>query len=338
MEAKTILLLVVTGALALSAPASALLPTGAADAAPPVTAPAALAATDVVLPAEGIDIQETMDALPDACTPAVRITIPWWGGTVTDARHDDASWVQTEALVQEVTKTVPIVETVTKTLWEPNGALDFLGPVTHEVQEVTGYQTVVEEVERELDVGVHVKWYEEYVVWTPEELVATVTLPVGLPFVAEGEGVLTEVCPGDPPALGNVPLVDHTGYDYYGVGEEFVDGWIVDLLDVQVWLATAQDMAVLPWGDGSGYCLCPDALEQAFDKAFQDGLGSIDPDTVSGDDQDETAEADGDEVAGLGPASAAAAVVGKAPLAGALAAVAAGLATAGTLAWRRRRD
>ncbi len=237
----------------------------------PGTGPATtqdLAAPHAILDAAAA-AQGTAAALQDTalgllnCREAVRLDLHWWGGTLLDSRDGAADLrAPKTAVVATLVAEVPVYATVTEVVWQPAGLLaGLLDPVTRDVTRLVGYETTVTEVARDVDLAVHLEWHEDYVAWTPEVDTLYLALPVGLPFLATGEGSLVTACEGQA-ILDHVPAPDAGAYDFYSF-MPMADGWYAHLLSLEVALARPDQMG-LPFLDAEGWTICPtDILAQA---------------------------------------------------------------------------
>ncbi len=199
------------------------------------------------------------------CTKAVKVTRIGYGGKYTDERDGQYSYLRTRDVVtSETIERVPVYRTVTKTVFEPARVLGLgldlgfeLEPVTKEVTELVRVDERVVPTIKKLDVAVDLKWTERYTQW--ERVVATgyVTLVVGSPLLATGQGELVDVC-GDEPIRNRLPWFDRSGYDRFTTLRHPVDGWSTYVRDVSARVAGYSDYESLPWfGQDSRQCPLP---------------------------------------------------------------------------------
>lgn len=292
---------------------------------------------DQVVATPDADVQSALDDLPPIpeCRPAVHLTLHWWGGDVLDEDSKEASWIQAETVVEDVATQVPVTKTVTETLWEPSGPLGFLEPVT----KVVGYEQVVDEVPHELPLGLFIAWEREHQDWTHETTQAHVTLPVGLPYLADlddtTEGTVTQVCDPTVPILDFAPSADRSDYDMWSP-LPMADGWYTDILSLDVWLATAEEMDLMPWRDDGLLIDSGTPLERADSAVagYVDGYSGPFPDGT-GDDADSGDTGDG--LSDLSPDSTTHVPVRTGLAVGGAVASVLGAALAGVMAMRRLR-
>jgi len=261
---------------------------------------------------------------PALCRDAVRFTLPGYAGTGGDVRADSAAFVLPWVATSTVTRQVPVYGTTTETV---RGLLGLL-PQTRQVTGIVGYDTVTDTLSQTFDLAVHADWTSEYIAWHPDAYTALLTLPVGLPTVAAGDGVMTKVCDPSVPLLSTVPTSDPAAQYWSAV--PMIDGWYTHLLGVDVHLASAQEVQELPTQD-DGMALCPSEIMPAVHAAAARLGLSPDPLTTSGG-----------AAGGQGPMAPSAA--GSLPVASASSALHAGLGAlaglglvAGSVAVVRRR-
>ena len=207
-----------------------------------------------------------------ACQQAVRVILAWYGARITDTRLMEDDFLAPYGWTEAVQQQVPIVRTVTETLWSAGPLGGLLEPVTRTVQEVTGYETVTREVAHSVDLAVHASWRESHLDWATYRDTFLLALPAGLPFVATGEGALTTACGEE--VLTHVPDPDTSGVDVVCAActGQPEDGWAIDVLSVRATLADADDYATLEGGDGAP----AEVLEAVAQRGALLGLSALD--------------------------------------------------------------
>lgn len=336
----------VVGILLLGAPSALALPVQAPGETLPTDDPLGSLdpLQDAEAPVETLDAEVQRATQPVAdlveCRSAVRVPVSILWGDVTKERLEAMDLAFERTLVTEtVTGQIPVFETVEETVWEPSGLLGFLEPITREVDQVVGYEDIIDRVEQDLDIDVHVEWKAEYIDFDGTEFPILLSLPVGLDFLSDGTGDLVQACEGET-ILPEVPeFPDRQGHDVYAVcigctdqDPDRYDGWYLEILSAVPRLAEPDSDAV-PVELARNAMICPlDVLRAAGATAddFADGFdGPLPSDASSDEDETASTHASGTAVA---PSGASAATVGSVGALGTLALLGAGLA-----AFRRLR-
>lgn len=273
------------------------------------------------------------------CQAAVRVPVAILWGDVTDERFESMDLAYARSVVTEtVTGQVPIVETVEETVWEPGGLLGFLEPVTREVTRTVGYEDVIERVEQDMDINVHVEWHAEYIDFDGMAFPVLLELPVGLDFLRDGTGDLVQACEGDP-VLSQVPsFPDRGDHDVYAVclgctqdDPDRHDGWYLEVLSAVPRLAAPDSNAVPVQAHNA--MVCPTDVLRAAEAAADGFATHFDgPLQDASEDPEEANAPSSSSGAAVSPSGASTATVGTAGALGTLALLGAGLA-----AFRRLR-
>ncbi len=258
---------------------------GAADVGGPVNAvhelvPSTRPTVDAVTGAVSDIVEQAF-----ACRTAVRIDMTWWGGTIGDVRNQHRNFLLADAVAVGTTTTqVPLYETITQTIWEPTGAVrsvaqvpllggaleqilePILEPITKTTTTLVGYREVVSPVLERTDYAVDVAWQLTRIDWTREVDTVYLTLAAGSPWLANGEGIVVQICDPEIRLLSAEPSPNWGAYDTWSVLPKPASAWYVDILRLSVSLAQAEDyehLAFQNWGVHAP----PSSVVSAVDRA-----------------------------------------------------------------------